>query len=562
MVHSFSPPLAASAGRLFVSAGVACVLTLGSPPSAAFAQEANELRDLVPDRQEGDGPFEQLILRGGTLIDGTGAPPNGPVDIVVEGNTITQIRVVGTPRSGVSERRRPEAAEGARELDVSGMYILPGFVDLHGHQHTESSGQGVPANYIHKLWLAHGITTSADLGNFDVDWLMHHKERSWKNEITSPRFFAYVIFGSGWDRPITCPDLAREWVRWVKEKGADGIKFFGAPPEILRAALDEAKQQGLRTTEHHAQLDVTRMNVLQTARAGLTSMQHWYGLPEALFEGQLVQDYPVDYNYQDEGDRFREAGRLWRQAAPPGSDRWNEVMEELLELDFTIVPTWVAYLASRDLMKQSRAEWHAVYTLPQLWDFYRPSPTSHGSYWFDWTTQDEIDWQQNYRLWMAFVNEYKNRGGRVGLGSDSGYIYNLYGFGYIQEMELFLEAGFHPREVFRSATLMGAEALGADDLVGSVQVGKRADFVVVPENPLANVKNLFGVGALHYDPESGEMQRIGGVKWTIRDGIIYDARQLLADVREMVRAARAERGLPAPPMPLFIDSNYPAELER
>ena len=529
------------------------VLVCASP--GAGQDDAEGLRDLVPDRAEGEGPHDRLILRGGTLIDGTGAPPNGPVDIVVEGDRITAIRVVGTPQGGPIERRRPKAQPGDVELDVEGMYILPGFVDLHGHQHTESSGQGVPATYIHKLWMSHGITTSADLGNFDVDWLMHHKERSAKNEITAPRFYAYVIFGNGWDRRITSPELAREWVQWVKRKGADGIKFFGAPPEILRAALDEAKKQGLRTTEHHAQLDVTRMNVLQTARAGLTSMQHWYGLPEALFENQVVQNYPVEYNYQDEGDRFREAGRLWKQAAKPGSDRWNEVMNELLELDFTIVPTWVAYLASRDLMKQSRAEWHAVYTMPQLWDFYRPSPTSHGSYWFDWTTQDELDWKENYRLWMAFVNEYKNRGGRVGLGSDSGYIYNLYGFGYIQEMELFLEAGFHPLEIIRSATLMGAEALGADADLGSIQVGKLADFVIVPDNPLHNIKNLFAMGALHYDPETGEMVRKGGIRYTIKNGVVYDVDGLLEDVREMVRAARAERGMPPPPMPMFIDSH-------
>ncbi|MEM7023592.1 MAG: amidohydrolase family protein [Pseudomonadota bacterium] len=526
------------------------------------AQDATILIDLVPDRAEGDGPHERLILRGGTVIDGTGAPPFGPADIVIENDRITAIRVVGTPRGGPNERRRPEATEGTVEVDIEGMYVLPGFVDMHGHQHTESSGQGVPATYIHKLWMAHGITTSADVGNFNVDWLMHHKERSAKNEITAPRLYAYVIFGNGWGRPITTPELAREWVRWVKSKGADGIKFFGAPPEILRAALDEAKTLGLRTTEHHAQLDVTRMNVLDTARAGLTSMQHWYGLPEAMFEDKRVQDYPVNYNYQDEGDRFREAGRLWKQAAPPHSEKWNAVMNELLELDFTIVPTWVAYLASRDLMKQSRNDWHSVYTLPQLWDFYRPSPTSHGSYWFDWTTQDEIDWKENYRLWMAFVNEYKNRGGRVGVGSDSGYIYNLYGFGYVQEMELFLEAGFHPLEVIRSATLMGAEALGADQDIGSIQVGKLADFVVVPENPLANIKNLFGTGALHYDQETGEMVRIGGVRYTIKNGVVYDARQLLADVREMVRAEREKQGLPAPPMPLFIDSDYAVGMEH
>lgn len=518
--------------------------------------EKKELVDLVPDRAEGEGPFERLILRGATVIDGTGAPAYGPTDIVIEGNKITRVKIVGSPRAKIDPKGRPEATPGTKEIDAHGMYVLPGFVDMHGHQHTESSGQGVSATYIHKLWMAHGITTTADLGNFDVDWLMLHKERSAKSEITAPRMFAYVIFGRGWDEPITTPEKAREWVRWIKSKGADGIKFFGAPPEIMYAALDEAKKQGLRSTEHHAQLNVTRMNVLDTARAGLTSMQHWYGLPEALFTGQAVQNYPPDYNYQNEAHRFGEAGRLWKQAAPPGSERWNEVMNELLELDFTISPTWVAYLASRDLMRQSRNEWHAIYTMPSLWDFYRPSRNAHGSYWFYWSTQDEVDWRENYRLWMAFVNEYKNRGGRVCLGSDSGYIYNLYGFGYIQEMELFLEAGFHPLEIFWSATLRGAEALGADDRIGSIQAGKLADLVVVPENPLVNLKVLFGTGALKLNDETDKTERVGGIRWTIKDGIIYDVPKLLEDVRGMVDKAKEEAGLPPSPMPMFIDTRY------
>src|SRR5687768_17750979 len=77
-------------------------------------------------------------------------------------------------------------------------------------------------------------------------------------------------------------------------------------------------------------------------------------------------------------------------------------------------------------MRAMRAEWHDRYTLPSLWKWYEPSRAAHGSYWFDWTTADEIEWKNNYRLWMAFLNEYKNRGGRVTTGSDSGYIYKLY----------------------------------------------------------------------------------------------------------------------------------------
>jgi imidazolonepropionase-like amidohydrolase len=142
---------------------------------------------------------------------------------------------------------------------------------------------------------------------------------------------------------------------------------------------------------------------------------------------------------------------------------------------------------------------------------------------------------------MAFLNEYKNRGGRVTIGSDSGFIYNLYGFGFIREMELFREAGFHPLEVFRAATLKGAEALGMAEEIGSVEIGKLADFVVVEENPLQNLSVLYGTGAVKLN-EKNEPVRVGGVKHTIKDGIIYDAKQLLADVRSMVREAKARDG--------------------
>ena len=180
----------------------------------------------------------------------------------------------------------------------------------------------------------------------------------------------------------------------------------------MEAALDEARLQGLRSACHHAQMSVTRVNVLDTARWGLTSMEHWYGLPEALFVGQTVQDYPLDYNYANELDRFGQAGQLWKQAAARGSERWNEVMDELIDLDFTINPTFTPYEANRDLMRIRGDEWHEMYTLPSLWRSFAPNRENHASYWYYWTTADEIAWKENFRLWMSFVNDFKNRGGR------------------------------------------------------------------------------------------------------------------------------------------------------
>ena len=487
--------------------------------------------NIVAQSAAGDGPYSQLIIRGVMLINGNGAPPQGPIDIVVENNIIKKIQVVGYPGVAIKEDNRPQLKAGGKELDCTGMYLMPGFVDMHGH--IGGNAQGANSEYVFRLWMGHGITTVREPSGRGVDFTLDLKQKSAKNEIVAPRILAYTGFGQDNGGPITSPEMAREWVRNNAKKGADGIKFFGAEPEIMDAALRENKKLGLRSACHHAQLNVARWNVLHSARAGLTSMEHWYGLPEALFEDRTVQDYPLDYNYNNEQHRFEEAGRLWQQAAKPYSEHWNAVMDELLALNFTLDPTFNIYEASRDLQRARRAEWHEVYTLPSLWDFYQPSKISHGSYWHDWGTEQEVAWKENYKLWMTFVNEYKNRGGRVTAGSDSGFIFQLYGFAYVRELELLREAGFHPLEIIRSATLNGAEALGMNDKIGTVTVGKLADFVVVEENPLKNLKVLYGTGAVRLT-EDNEVVRVGGVKYTIKDGIVYDAKALLKEVKNMV----------------------------
>jgi len=515
---------------------LASVLGLASVASVSAAPQIPS----APDRSEGEGPFDRLILRAATLIDGTGAPPFGPVDIVVEGNRIVDIVSVGAPGAPIEQDRRPAVREGDQVLELEGHYVLPGFVDLHGH--LGGTAQGTPAEYVLKLWMAHGITTSADPGSGNgIGWMLEHKRRSDANEITAPRLLPSPSFGQGWDEPISAPQQARDWVNEIADIGSHGIKFFGLRPDLMEAALDQAEQRGLYTTMHHAQLNVAWMDVLDSARLGLTSMQHWYGLPEALFTDRALQNYPVDYNYNNEQDRFSEAGRLWQQAAPPYSDHWNAVMDELLEIDFTLVPTFHAYETTRDFMRGARAEWHEEHTLPSLWRFYTPDRLAHASYWFYWGTEEEVAWKNNYRLWMTFINEYKNRGGRVAVGTDSGYSYNLYGFSFVREMELLREAGFHPLEVIRAATLKGAEALGVDDQLGTVEVGKMADFVVVDENPIANLKVLYGIGAVKLTMDN-EVVRVGGVKYTIKDGIVFDAKQLLQDVRDIVREAKDREG--------------------
>ena len=519
------------------------MVTAGS----AAAQSDDPRMIPAPDRNpdEGEGPFDRLIIRGSTLIDGTGAPPIGPVDIVIEGNRIVEVESVGYPGLDIEDEKRPQDA--TREIDAHGAYVMPGIVDM--HTHTGGATKAPRAEYSYKLWMGHGITTVRGVPSGPFEFSVSEKTRSANNEIVAPRIFAYQRPGSGEryeDVQILTPQQAREWVRYAARQGADGLKLGAYRPAIMEALIAEAKAQGLGTTAHLGQLGVAQMNALDAARLGLETVTHYYGLFEAMYENNDVQPWPSDMNYNNEQHRFGQVARQWKLIAGRGSEKWQAVLEEYLALDLTLDPTFTIYSAGRDVMRARNADWHETYTLPTQWDFYTPNRESHGAYWFYWTTEDETAWKNFYRVWMQFVNDYKNLGGRVTVGSDSGFIYQLYGFGTILELEMLQEAGFHPLEVIRSATMHGAQALynpkGREIEFGVVRPGLLADLIIVEENPLANLKVLYGTGAVRLNDETGEPERVGGVRWTIKDGIVYDAKRLLADVAAMVTEQKAELG--------------------
>jgi len=246
----------------------------------------------------------------------------------------------------------------------------------------------------------------------------------------------------------------------------------------------------------------------------------------------------VTQNYNNEQDRFGQVARLWDKIHPPGSPEWKAYLEEHLKLGTTFDPTLTIYSAGRDVMRFRAAEWHDKFTLPSLMEFYTPDRQNHGAYWYDWTTEDEIAFRNFYQVWFKLMNDYKKMGGRVTTGSDSGFIYQTYGFGYINEFELLQEAGFHPLEVIQSATMNGALTLN-DPMhkapeFGIVREGMLADMVIVDQNPLQNFKVLYANGTIRLNDKTGKVERVGGIKWTIKDGIAYDAKKLAADVQAMV----------------------------
>lgn len=490
---------------------------------------ANAPQNPSPDRTVGDGPYERLVFRNAMVIDGTGAAPFGPADVVVENNIITGIWEIS---SSSTLRERPDESFG-KSIDLAGYYLLPGLVDSHAH--IGNVDQAPNAEYVYKLWMGHGVTSVREVAaNNGFEWTVNEAKRAEDNEILAPRIHAYPAFRAGhYGRMPATAREAAEWVQGVAERGAKGVKFFGAGPNVFEAALRETRALGLGSACHHDQRRASQVNALTSARWGLGSIEHWYGVPEAMFRDRTVQHIPNSYNHNSEPERFAEGANLWLQTSERGSTAWEETLEELLELGTTLSPTFNIYIGSRDAARVRNSEWHSEYTDPLLWKFFQPSDINHGSYMGDWGTEQEVAWRHAYVKWMSFVNDFKNYGGRVTAGSDSGFIFKTYGFGMVEELELLREAGFHPLEVVRSATLNGAQLMGIDDEVGSVEVGKRADFAILDENPLENLKVLYGHGHLRQTAEGPA--RVGGVKLTVRDGIVYDAVQLREDVKHLVR---------------------------
>ena len=224
----------------------------------------------------------------------------------------------------------------------------------------------------------------------------------------------------------------------------------------------------------------------------------------------------------------------------PGSAKWESVLQSFLDAGHTFVPTFNVYDGNRDVMRIRRADWHARYTDSTLWSYFQPQRGGHGAYFYRWSTGNEVEWRQSFRLWMDFVNEYKNRGGRVCAGSDSGFMYQVYGFGLIRELELLQEAGFTPLEVLRAATYAGAELMGIDTDVGTLEVGKCADLLVHDANPLDDFKMLYGSGAMRLNDDTRDLDWKRCLRLTICDGVIYDTAELLADVRDLVKASWEE----------------------
>jgi len=468
--------------------------------------------------------LKRIVLRNAIVVDGSGKPAAGPFDIVIENDLITQI--VPFDPVNANESRRP--AKGDLEIDATGRYVLPGLINLHAHTQDERAGVPMPVEYCTKMWLACGITTVRDVG-------ASKKTLQWRADAASgklagPRMFAYGVYNTS-PTPTTT-EQARQRIRDLKAAGYDGVKLFGIDRDLMEAMMDEAHKQGLRVA-HHTGVEET--NTWDDIRFGTTSIEHWYGIPDAAIESGR-QNFPSSYNYNNETDRFRYAGRLWREA---NWDRLMEVFDGMIKAGVAWDPTLDIYEASRDLQRAQSNPAFADFLHPVLADYFKPNPQNHGSYFIGWTSTDEAFWKENYRIWMKALLEFERRGGTIGSGEDAGFIYQMYGFGLLRELELEQEAGFNPLMVIKHVTSNNAKILGQDAMLGRIRVGYKADLIVVNGNPIENLKVLSPMGV--EEIKNGQAVKGGGIEWTIRDGVPFHVPTVTAEIKQMVADAKKVR---------------------
>lgn len=457
----------------------------------------------------------RLVIRNAMVIYGNARPAFGPVDIVVEQGTI----------AAVGPRAAANAPRADAVIDATGKYVMPGMVNTHMHWHEERApGVPQPIQYERNLYLAAGVTTARELGG-DLAKTKRWQKESAEHRIVAPRILAFTRAATG--RRQT-PDEIRQGVRAAKAAGADGLKILFMDRDQLEALMSEAKLQGLPTTAHIGVEETTARDYIEL---GVNSIEHFYGVADAALDG--VQDFPADMNYSNELHRFARAGELFAQADP---GRLREVVELMAQKGVAWSPTLSIYEASRDVVRAQNQPWFREYLHPSMELFWRPNLENHGSYFVGWGNTQEVRWRRNYRIWMDALRHFARAGGLVTTGDDAGYIYSLYGFGLVRELELHEEAGFHPLEVIAHATWNGARLTGLSDRLGKVRAGFTADLLVVNGNPLENLRLLNPAGT--DVAVNGRVVRGGGIEWTIKEGIPYHGPTLMAEVRQMVEDAR------------------------
>ena len=450
----------------------ACALPL---PAAAqsYDQLAGNVRELV------SVPESVVALTNVRVIDGTGAAPRDDQTIVIENGRITAVG----PASST------QAPAHARVLALTGHTVIPGIVGMHNHTfYTTAFGRSVQLNFSSpRLYLGAGVTTIRTTGSMSPYSELNLRKSINDGQTPGPRVHVTGPYISGEGAgggmyQVASPEDARRVVAYWADEGVTWFKFYTLiSRDAMKAAIDEAHSRGVKLTGH-----LCSVGYREAVALGIDNLEH------GLFANS-------EYDPNKEPDRCPRSTYQTLRELDIGSSAVHTTLDDMVENGVAMTSTLAVYelsIPNRPPLEQRMLD--------------AMSPETRAEYLA--TRQRYIDnpdaaaSPEVLKKAMAYEREFVRRGGLLAAGVDpTGNGGALPGFGDQRNLELLVEAGFTPVEALQIMTLNGAQVLGVDGDLGSIERGKIADLVVVNGNPavtpgdIRNVTHVFkdGVG---YDP--------------------------------------------------------------
>jgi imidazolonepropionase-like amidohydrolase len=454
-----------------------------------------------------------LVVRGGTLVDGTGRAPVRDATVLIEGERIT----AAGPSAQVP------VPEGATVVEAAERTVIPGLIDMHVHT-------GLCREESFPLFLALGVTTIRDCAGDPVE-VLPLRDRIAGGEVVGPRMFSMgpVLDGSPPTFSLPNPAGLRE-LRSVEEAraaaeelidlGVDGLKLYATlPPDRAAAILDVARGR-VPTTGH-----LSRTTSTEAIEGGISCLEHTH----ASIYQDIVQ--PEDRHPVDGGN-----------GVMPNYWNWLAGGWARADLDAPHVRTFIELMAERDvslcatlimmtggMLTEEAAEEPGLAYLPaymrkrhlpenarRAWAERRAAGAEAGL-----PLQNVPPVNERARAQQVdFVRRAHEAGVRLAIGTDvGGASGQVPGFSMHREMAMHVEAGLSAHEVIQASTRACAEALWQQADLGTIEVGKLADLVVVEGDPLA------------------DLNAARNVVTVVANGVAHDAAALLEQARAVAEVS-------------------------
>jgi imidazolonepropionase-like amidohydrolase len=417
---------------------------------------------LVPATKAARAQADVRVLRGFTLIDGTGRAPVRNSAMVVDAGRITWIGPVSNLK----------APAGAEVVDLAGRFVMPGIVDLHGHLGiTDGMTQDAKlfsrqtAERDLKRYASYGVTTLLSLG-LDGDQIFDIRDEQRRSRPTMTRIYTAgqgLAYNGGLGGAISFPGVAGAVLNTVSDvepavaaqakKRVDFIKFwtdvnFGRvkrmPDEIAKAIIDSAHRHGIRVAAHVFYLDDAK----KLSGFGVDGLAH------------IIRDKPVDQELINSMKRHN----TWMAAAT--------LTREVALSAYASTP---AFLSDPFFTRAVGADVLNTLRNPEYQKKIATDPNL-------------AKYSESLAIGKKNLKALADGGVKYGIGTDTGVPGRFQGYFEHMELEQMVEAGLTPMQVIVAATRSGAEFLNAKDL-GTLQTGKWADIIVLSRNPLDDIKN-------------------------------------------------------------------------